>query len=158
MPAGLPFGIREIEGYEKTGFGWPVVPEGFTEILTLLHRRYGDRLPPLHITENGCALDEPLADDRRIAYLESHLTALRAAMDAGVDVRGYFTWSLTDNVEWTEGASQRFGLVHIDYETLTRTPKASYAWYRDLIRAQKQPQNHQIRKEAVEGAYAAPPE
>ncbi|NEE55460.1 family 1 glycosylhydrolase, partial [Streptomyces sp. SID8455] len=66
--------------------------------------------------------------------------------------------SLTDNVEWTEGASQRFGLVHIDYETLTRTPKASYAWYRDLIRAQKQPQNHQIRKEAVEGAYAAPPE
>ncbi|MFI5901680.1 GH1 family beta-glucosidase [Streptomyces cyaneofuscatus] len=162
MPAELPFGISEIEGYEKTGFGWPVVPEGFTEILTLLHRRYGDRLPPLHITENGCALGEPLADDRRIAYLESHLTALRAAMDAGVDVRGYFTWSLTDNVEWTEGASQRFGLVHIDYETLTRTPKASYAWYRELIRAQKQPQNHQIRKEAVneavEGAYAAPSE
>ncbi|MET9942868.1 family 1 glycosylhydrolase [Streptomyces halstedii] len=91
-----------------------------------------DRLPPLHITENGCALDEPLADDRRIAYLESHLTALRAAMDAGVDVRGYFTWSLTDNVEWTEGASQRFGVVHIDYETLTRTPKASYAWYREM--------------------------
>lgn len=80
-------------------------------------------------------------------------------MDAGVDVRGYFTWSLTDNVEWTEGASQRFGLVHIDYETLTRTPKASYAWYRELIRAQKQ---GQIRKEAVkevvEGAFAAPSE
>lgn len=154
MPAELPFGIREIEGYEKTGFGWPVVPEGLTEIVTTLHTRYGDRLPPLYITENGCALEEPHADDRRIAYLESHLTALRAAMDAGVDVRGYFTWSLTDNVEWTEGASQRFGLVHIDYETLTRTPKKSYAWYRDLIRAQKSQQ----RDPAAERAYATPAE
>ncbi|MFH9294436.1 GH1 family beta-glucosidase [Streptomyces sp. NPDC017520] len=175
MPAQLPFGIREIEGYERTGFGWPVVPEGLTEIVTALHTRYGDRLPPLYITENGCALEEPHADDRRIAYLESHLRALRAAMDAGVDVRGYFTWSLTDNVEWTEGASQRFGLVHIDYKTLTRTPKRSYAWYRDLIRAQKaqtaqtaqkaqkaqkaeKEQKVQKRNPAVEGAYAAPPE
>ena len=97
---------------------------------------YGDALPPILITENGCAYDEPAADSRRIAYLESHLRALHRAMDAGADVRGYFTWSLTDNIEWTEGAAQRFGLVHIDYETLRRTPKESYAWYRDVIRAQ----------------------
>lgn len=137
MPAELPFGIREIEGYEKTDFGWPVVPDGLRETLALLQARYGDRLPPVYITENGCAVDEAVADTRRITFLEGHLSALRTAIDEGVDVRGYFTWSLTDNVEWTEGASKRFGLVHIDYETLRRTPKASYAWYRDVIRSQK---------------------
>ncbi|MFD7946445.1 family 1 glycosylhydrolase, partial [Streptomyces sp. NPDC059744] len=92
-----------------------------------------------YITENGCAVDEAVTDTRRIAFLEGHLGALRTAIDAGVDVRGYFTWSLTDNVEWIEGASKRFGLVHIDYETLRRTPKESYAWYRDVIRSQKAP-------------------
>ena len=137
MPSGLPFGIREIEGYDTTDFGWPVVPQGLAETLGQLRDRFGDRLPPVYITENGCAVDEPVADGRRIAFLEGHLEALRTAIDAGVDVRGYFTWSLTDNVEWTEGASKRFGLVHIDYETLRRTPKESYAWYRDVIRAQR---------------------
>ncbi|WP_326590571.1 GH1 family beta-glucosidase [Streptomyces brevispora] len=137
MPAELPFGIREIEGYEKTDFGWPVVPDGLRETLVELSSRYGDRLPPLYITENGCALDEPAKDTRRIAFLDAHLNSLRSAMDAGVDVRGYFTWSLTDNIEWIEGAGKRFGLVHIDYETLRRTPKDSYAWYREMIREQK---------------------
>jgi beta-glucosidase len=63
-------------------------------------------------------------------------------MGEGADVRGYFTWSLTDNIEWVEGASRRFGLVHIDYETLRRTPKASYHWYRDMIAAQKRDPDH----------------
>lgn len=109
------------------------------ETLVQLRDRYGDRLPPLYITENGCAVDDAVSDTRRIAFLEAHLGALHRAIGEGVDVRGYFTWSLTDNVEWTEGASKRFGLVHIDYETLRRTPKESYAWYRDVIRAQRAP-------------------
>ncbi|MFF3257652.1 GH1 family beta-glucosidase [Streptomyces sp. NPDC002932] len=137
MPAELPFGIRQIEGYETTDFGWPVVPDGLRDTLVQLNDRYGDRLPPLYITENGCAIDEPAEDTRRIAFLDAHLNSLRSAIDAGVDVRGYFTWSLTDNIEWIEGAGKRFGLVHIDYETLRRTPKDSYAWYRDMISEQK---------------------
>lgn len=137
MPDQLPFGIREIEGYETTDFGWPVVPDGLRETLVRLSAHYGDRLPPLYITENGCAFDEPAEDTRRIAFLDAHLNSLRSAIDAGVDVRGYFTWSLTDNIEWIEGAGKRFGLVHIDYETLRRTPKDSYAWYRDMIGEQK---------------------
>ncbi|MEU2112744.1 GH1 family beta-glucosidase [Streptomyces sp. NPDC019507] len=136
MPAELPFGLREIEGTERTHFGWPVVPDGLRELLVGLKARYGDRLPPVHITENGCSYDG-LDDDARIAFLDGHLRALHRAVEAGVDVRGYFVWSLTDNIEWAEGASQRFGLVHVDYDTLERTPKASYAWYRDVIRAQR---------------------
>jgi beta-glucosidase len=136
LPAELPFGLRDIESQERTDFGWPVVPDGLRELLVQLKDRFGQGLPPLYITENGCSYDG-LEDQRRIAFLDAHLRSLHEAMDAGVDVRGYFTWSLTDNIEWVEGASQRFGLVHVDYETLQRTPKASYAWYRDAIAAQK---------------------
>ncbi|MEU4493520.1 GH1 family beta-glucosidase [Streptomyces sp. NPDC023998] len=136
LPAELPFGVREIEADECTAFGWPVVPDGLREQLVLLKERFGDRLPPLYITENGCSYDG-IGDRRRIDFLDAHLRSLHQAIDAGVDVRGYFTWSLTDNIEWVEGASQRFGLVHVDYESLERTPKASYGWYRDAIAAQK---------------------
>ncbi|MEV0963996.1 GH1 family beta-glucosidase [Streptomyces sp. NPDC049910] len=136
MPAELPFALREMEGTERTRFGWPVVPDGLRELLVGLKARYGDRLPPVHITENGCSYDG-LDDRSRIAFLDGHLRALHRAVEEGVDVRGYFVWSLTDNIEWAEGASQRFGLVHVDYDTLERTPKASYAWYRDVIRAQR---------------------
>ncbi|MFD4140052.1 GH1 family beta-glucosidase [Streptomyces sp. NPDC058572] len=136
MPAELPFGIRRLESEQRTAFDWAVVPDGLRELLVGLRDRFGDRLPPIHITENGCSYDG-IDDQRRIAFLDGHLRALHRAIDAGVDVRGYFTWSLTDNIEWVEGASQRFGLVHIDYDTLERTPKASYAWYRDAIAAQR---------------------
>ncbi|MEU9014406.1 GH1 family beta-glucosidase [Streptomyces sp. NPDC048479] len=136
MPAELPFGLRDIESDQRTDFGWPVVPDGLRELLVLLKDRFGDRLPPLFITENGCSYDG-LDDQRRIDFLDAHLRSLHEAIDAGVDVRGYFTWSLTDNIEWVQGASQHFGLVHVDYETLERTPKASYAWYRDAIAAQR---------------------
>ncbi|MEU7072300.1 GH1 family beta-glucosidase [Streptomyces narbonensis] len=142
IPSGLPFAVREIEGYERTDFGWPVVPDGLRELLTILRERYGDRLPPLYITENGCSYgDAPdpgtgrVEDARRIAYHEGHVSALRQAMAEGADVRGYFIWSILDNFEWAEGYRQRFGLVHVDYETLARTPKESYAWYRDLIKS-----------------------
>ncbi|GHD92333.1 GH1 family beta-glucosidase [Streptomyces naganishii] len=135
LPAELPFSVREIEGRPVTDFGWPVVPEGLTELLTGFRDRYGDRLPPVVITENGCSY-EGLDDTDRIAYLDGHIRALHRAVEAGVDVRGYFVWSLLDNWEWAEGYARRFGLVHVDYETLERTPKASYRWYRDLLRAQ----------------------
>ncbi|MEU3950854.1 GH1 family beta-glucosidase [Streptomyces achromogenes] len=136
LPAELPFSVREIEGYPVTDFGWPVVPEGLTELLTGFHGRYGDRLPPVLITENGCSY-EGVDDQDRIAYLDAHIRAVHSARAAGVDVRGYFVWSLLDNFEWAEGYTRRFGLVHVDYATLTRTPKASYHWYREVLRAQR---------------------
>ncbi|WP_253917041.1 GH1 family beta-glucosidase [Streptomyces sp. MNP-20] len=132
LPPQLPFAPREITGHPLTDFGWPVVPEALTELLLTLRERYGDRLPPLVITENGCSYDG-LDDQDRIAYLDGHLRALHRAMTAGVDVRGYFVWSLLDNFEWAEGHRQRFGLVHVDYATQQRTPKASYHWLRSAL-------------------------
>ncbi|GAA2688994.1 GH1 family beta-glucosidase [Streptomyces lunalinharesii] len=132
LPPGLPFAPREITGRPRTGFGWPVVPEALTELLLSFRDRYGAALPPVMITENGCAYDG-IEDPERIAFLDGHLRALRTAMDAGVDVRGYFVWSLLDNFEWAEGFGQRFGLVHVDYTTLRRTPKASYRWLRGVV-------------------------
>ncbi|MEW2133673.1 GH1 family beta-glucosidase [Streptomyces sp. NPDC005435] len=133
VPAELPFSLKEIEGYPVTDFGWPVVPEGLTELLTGFRGRYGDRLPPVVITENGCSY-EGLDDQDRITYLDAHVRALHGALTAGVDVRGYFVWSLLDNFEWAEGYARRFGLVHVDFATRERTPKASYRWYRELLR------------------------
>ncbi|MDP9823918.1 GH1 family beta-glucosidase [Nocardioides massiliensis] len=135
----LPFSLLDIEGYARNDFGWPLVPAGLTELLVGMQERYGDALPPIMITENGGSFgEEPDAsgrvpDQRRIDQLATHLVALRAAQDAGVDVRGYFHWSLLDNFEWAEGYRQRFGLVHVDYATQRRTPKDSYHWYRELI-------------------------
>ncbi|WTB98943.1 GH1 family beta-glucosidase [Streptomyces althioticus] len=136
MPAELPFSVREIEGYPVTDFGWPVVPGALTEVLTSFADRYGARLPPVIITENGCAY-EGLDDTERITYLDGHVRALHRAVEAGVDVRGYFVWSLLDNFEWAEGYGRRFGLVHVDFDTQRRTPKASYDWYRALLREQR---------------------
>jgi beta-glucosidase len=136
LPAGLPFSVRRIEGRPLTDFGWPVVPEGLTELLTAFRDRYGDRLPPVVITENGCSY-EGLDDQDRIAYLDGHVRALHRALRAGVDVRGYFVWSLLDNFEWAQGYARRFGLVHVDFATLERTPKASYGWFRDVLREQR---------------------
>ncbi|MFD4415134.1 GH1 family beta-glucosidase [Streptomyces sp. NPDC058476] len=136
LPAELPFSVRELEGYPVTDFGWPVVPEALTELLVGFHERYGDRLPPVVITENGCSYDG-IDDQQRITFLDGHVRALHRAREQGVDVRGYFVWSLLDNFEWAEGYARRFGLVHVDYETLERTPKASYAWLRDALRARR---------------------
>jgi beta-glucosidase len=144
LPDGpLPFQLEPVPGYPVTASGWPVVPAGLTELLAQLRERYAEWLPPVYITENGCAVaDEPdaagLIDDQpRIRYLDGHIRAVADAIIAGVDVRGYLTWSLLDNFEWSQGYSQRFGLVHVDYATQRRTPKASFAWYRDLIAAQR---------------------
>lgn len=139
IPADLPFSVAPIDGFPETDFGWPVVPEGLTELLVTLRERYGDRLPPVIITENGCSYaDGPdetgrVHDDRRIDYIGGHLRALREAVDHGIDVRGYFLWSILDNFEWAAGYEQRFGLVHVDYDTQVRTPKDSFRWYADHI-------------------------
>lgn len=131
--------VTAPQGYDRTAFGWAIAPEGLTETLTGLRQRYGDALPPLWITENGCAFDdEPgpdgtVKDTARIDYLEAHIAAMRTAMNQGVDVRGYFVWSLLDNWEWAEGYTKRFGLVHVDYDTQRRTPKASYDFYRAVL-------------------------
>jgi len=139
----LPFQMEPIHGYPVTAFGWPVIPAGLTQLLVLLRDRYGGALPPVYITENGCSADDQVsaagvvADEARISYLDGHLRAVHEAIGAGVDVRGYFVWSLMDNFEWTEGFHQRFGLVHVDFTTQRRTPKDSFAWYRDQIAAQR---------------------
>lgn len=131
-------GVTEAdERDEHTDMGWPITPEGFTELLLRLHDEYPN-MPPIYITENGCAYDDPVvagrcADPRRIEYLDLHLRALRDAMSRGVDVRGYYQWSLMDNFEWALGYDKRFGLVHVDFETLQRTPRDSALWYRDVI-------------------------
>ncbi|WP_037853988.1 GH1 family beta-glucosidase [Streptomyces sp. NRRL S-340] len=132
-----------LAGARRTAMGWPVAPATFTDLLVSLKERYGDALPPLHITENGSAEEDEVSPDGavhdtdRVAYLRDHLGALRAAMDAGVDVRGYYVWSLLDNFEWAFGYDKRFGIVRVDYDTQRRTPKDSYHWYRSLIAAQR---------------------
>jgi beta-glucosidase len=136
----VPLEVVPPEGYRQTPFGWAVVPEGLTEILTRLATDHGDSLPPLYVTENGCSSVSGADDPDRVAYLSSHLDAVRAALAAGVDVRGYYVWTLMDNFEWAAGYTQRFGLVAVDRDTLARTPRTSYGWYRDAIAAVRESQ------------------
>jgi len=119
-----------------TDIGWEICPDAFTRLLTDLNQRYP--LPPLYITENGAAFNDTtengeVDDQQRIAYFNSHLNALHNAMEQGVDVRGYFAWSLMDNFEWAEGYLKRFGLVYVDYTTQQRTVKASGRAYQRLL-------------------------
>jgi len=140
--AEMPFEVRELLGYPVTDFGWPVVPDALREWLILLRARFRAALPPIYITESGCAYnmgpdeDGVVDDQQRIDYLDAHLRAIATAVQRGVDVRGYYTWSLMDNFEWSEGFTQRFGLVHVDYDTLKRTPKRSFEWFAEMIAAQ----------------------
>jgi beta-glucosidase len=124
------------EGSEHTEMGWEVYPDGLYELLTRLRDEYD--LPPVYVTENGAAFADHrngngVEDSRRSSYVDGHLTALARAVADGVDVRGYFLWSLLDNFEWALGYSRRFGIVYVDFRTLERIPKDSYRWYRDLI-------------------------
>jgi beta-glucosidase len=125
-------------GAEYTDVGWEVYPPGLGEVLGRLRTEYGN--PTVVITENGAAMPDTVEngrvhDPRRIAYLEAYLGELRRQMDAGTRVDGYFVWSFTDNFEWAEGCSKRFGLVHVDYETQVRTAKDSALWYSKVVSA-----------------------
>ena len=121
-----------------TETGWEVYAQGLTDILNWVRERYGN--PPVYITENGSAFFDPpsaeddrLDDPLRVDYLRKHLKAVHAAIQAGCDVRGYFAWSLLDNLEWSHGFSKRFGIVHVDFANQRRTPKASAHLYAKVI-------------------------
>ena len=113
---------------ERNNLGWEIYPEGLTRVLERVKREY-TRLP-IYVTENGITEDD---DTRRVDFYERHLLALREAQRQGVDVRGFFAWSLLDNYEWAEGYTPRFGLVHTDYATLARTPKGSYRAFQRML-------------------------
>jgi beta-glucosidase len=142
--APMPFEFLELLGYPTTDAGVPVVPDALREWLIMLRARFRAALPPIVITENGAADDtvpdaDGVVDDQaRIDFHHAHLEAIATAIRRGVDVRGYYAWSLLDNFEWAKGLEHRFGLVHVDFETLVRTPKRSFAWYAEVIAAQAQ--------------------
>ena len=129
--------VRQLDAtYTETG--WEVFEQGLTDTLLWVKKRYGD--VPLYITENGAAFYDPptpidgrVEDPLRVDYLKRHLRALHAAIAQGVDVRGYMTWSLLDNLEWSLGYAKRFGIVHVDFETQERTPKDSARYYSQVI-------------------------
>ena len=122
--------------YPRTDFNWPITPDALRWSSIFLYERYQ---LPLVITENGLAcsdwvsLDGKVHDHNRIDFLNRYLLGLKEALAAGVEILGYFQWSIMDNFEWAEGYSKRFGLIHIDYPTQKRTIKDSGYWYRDLI-------------------------
>jgi len=140
-PLSPPVGATPVRqaGAEYTEISWEVFPQGLKETLLWIKRRYGDI--PLYITENGAALADPapvkghLEDPRRLEYLRSHLRAAHEAIQDGVNLRGYFVWSLLDNFEWSCGYSKRFGLVHVNFATQKRTPKASAGFYSRVIQS-----------------------
>lgn len=120
----------------RTLMGWEIRPEAFTRTLKRIWEDY--ELPPLYITENGAALRDTwvkgaIEDKGRRLYISEHLRAVSDAVTQGVDVRGYYAWSLFDNLEWSLGYEKTFGLVHVDRETMVRTPKLSAKWYSSLI-------------------------
>ncbi|WP_017471629.1 GH1 family beta-glucosidase [Amphibacillus jilinensis] len=127
---------RVDTGYQKTDIGWNIYPEGFYNALTHIYKTYGS--VPIYITENGsCYNDEPkdrqVRDNKRIDYLQQHLISLHRAIETGVNIKGYISWSLFDNFEWAEGYTMRFGIVYVDYQTLERIKKDSFYWYKKII-------------------------
>jgi beta-glucosidase len=125
--------------YGFTDMGWEVYPKGFSDLLIGIHQEYSQHgLPPIYITENGIAVadkivDGKIADQSRIDYMQMHLVAIAYAKQVGVDIRGFFYWSLLDNFEWNSGYLRRFGLIYVDYATQKRTLKESAHWYKALI-------------------------
>ncbi len=127
------------DAYPLTDIGWEIYPEGLGRVVRNLADQWP--LPPIWITENGAADNTGIAaegecqDAMRLDYLQTHLAELTRLVASGIDIRGYYVWSLLDNFEWAHGYTQRFGVVHVDYETQQRTPKASARWLSDLMRA-----------------------
>jgi beta-glucosidase len=129
--------LENIPGSEYTDMGWEVCAPALRRLLVKLNRDY--HLPPIYITENGAAYqdvvtpDGKVHDERRLDYLRQHFTQVRLAMQDGVDIRGYFVWSLLDNFEWSHGFGKRFGLIHVDYASQQRLIKDSGHWYARVI-------------------------
>ena len=132
--------FREVVQFqEKTEMGWPITPFAFYRHLRWVSEKTGGKLP-LYVTENGCAMPDELSrdgkrchDPRRIAYMRDHLDVCLTAIEDGIDLRGYFAWSLIDNFEWAHGYTKRFGIVYADYVNQRRVPKDSFYYYRDVI-------------------------
>ncbi|MGN0415801.1 MAG: GH1 family beta-glucosidase [Agathobacter sp.] len=133
---GKPQDVDRYQGFPRTACGWPVTPEVLRWAPHFLYERYKK---PIYITENGIsctdmiALDGQVHDPQRIDFTARYLKQLKKAAEDGADVRGYFYWSFMDNFEWSEGYSQRFGLVYVDYRDQKRIPKDSAEWYRKVI-------------------------
>jgi beta-glucosidase len=125
----------------RTNFGWEINPGEFRDVLLELHERY--QCPPIYITENGAYFEDVLSadgkvlDPNRVAYLDGYIRAMQEARERGVEIRGYFVWSLLDNFEWACGYRPTFGLVKVDFQNQKRIPKDSYFWYQDLIQRQR---------------------
>jgi beta-glucosidase len=136
-PAFLGYETVIPEHANLTGIGWEIYPEGLYNILMKICRDYGN--PLMYITENGAAFSDTqvkgniVQDNDRIDYVKAHLIEVNRAIKDGANIGGYFLWSLMDNFEWSHGYSQRFGIIHVDFETLKRSWKKSAFWYRDVI-------------------------
>ena len=140
-------------GYGITDMGWEIYPRGLTDVLLRLQRDYA--VPPMYVTENGGAFKDWVVNGRindveRTDYIARHIDAVGEAIRQGVRMEGYMVWSLLDNFEWASGYDKRFGIVHVDYQTQRRTPKASALWYADFLRRQKA--MHAQRVPAATGA------
>ncbi|HEY5437827.1 MAG TPA: GH1 family beta-glucosidase [Acidimicrobiales bacterium] len=128
----------ETPGTETTSMGWEVDASGLTELLVRVKNDYTEL--PIYITENGAAFDDyvdpngNVMDHDRVSYLKEHISAVHDALNVGVNVQGYFVWSLLDNFEWSFGYSRRFGIVWVDFPTGTRLPKASFYWFAETVR------------------------
>ena len=133
--------VTPVPGSEYTDMGWEVCAPALRRMLNKINDEYD--LPPIYITENGAAFpdvvtpDGKVHDERRLDYLKNHFIQTRLAMQDGVDVRGYFVWSLLDNFEWAHGYTKRFGLIRVEYDTQERIIKDSGEWYADVIRKNK---------------------
>ena len=129
--------IDPVPGSEYTEMGWEVCAPALRRMLNKINQTYD--LPPVFITENGAAFPDVVSpdgrvhDERRLDYLRQHFIQTQLAMQDGVDVRGYFVWSLLDNFEWAHGFTKRFGIVRVDYDTQKRTVKDSGEWYSRVI-------------------------
>jgi beta-glucosidase len=132
--------LRSLEtpGRDRTAMDWEIQAAGLTSLLVRIRDEYTTL--PIYVTENGAAFDDyvdpngRVLDHNRVAYLQEHISAVHDALDAGVNVQGYFVWSLLDNFEWGYGYSRRFGIIWVDFPSGDRLTKASFAWYRDTIR------------------------
>ena len=132
------FDVVEPKNVPLTSMGWEITPDAFTEILVGLNDRYS--LPPIYITENGAAMNDEMVngevvDTERVDYFNSHLNAVHNAVKAGVNIQGYFAWSLMDNFEWALGYTKRFGIVYVDYDTQKRTLKHSGIAFQELVKS-----------------------